>query len=243
MGLYEYVRGNPVDGFDGFGLQDGRGVGPPLPSSDDGFVGPRPDFGPPAHIVTKPVVGKDKKGVDDDWESRNKTALEKYAKDNPDVKVLTVKDVDDFNKQVKGVRCKCVEKLEITGHGNSWADSAIQDIGSTNEASSSSWGGKSALVVEKNKLKDFKSVDYWFRGMDAFKDINFCKPCTIVLRGCNVGKTERGKLLMTAVAHVTGCAVEAFDDKPGTWLDNGLPGLPNAPHGPNVKQAAPVLSK
>lgn len=110
----------------------------------------------------------------------------------------------DASQQLKGVKCKCIDVLNIVGHGEEGG--GVQGV-----------GNKDSLAVRDSKVV----------GLELFQNLKpkFCKPCTIYLRGCNAALGENGRRLLQAVANATGCTTKGWDS-PTTILTpyQGLPG-------------------
>lgn len=120
--------------------------------------------------------------------------------------VFHVDTINDANGQLKGANCACISVLNIIGHGV--AEGGVQGVGSKN---------RDALAVQE---------DGTVKGLELFKGVkNFCKPCTIYLRGCNTSAGRNGKILLKKIANATGCKTWGWKS-PTTQITSyqGLPG-------------------
>ena len=249
VNIYEYVWNRPNWFYDSLGTNarifetfSYWGESFPLPPSPPAFSQER------LHIVTYPKVNSDQNNQDG-FEKHNKSEIEKLKQINTDWYFLEVDSIDDANskirdiadvaKKVNNVPCKCVDTLEITGHGSSLDDEktysyALQMVGST--LSAEPFSGTFGFGVRTQK-GSFGVVETVFFGFDVFDGISYCEPCRIILRGCNTGGAKISEKMYDLIHLKTGCTVMGFDVLVYAGKDNGLPGnggLIGLSPGPNV---------
>ncbi len=133
-----------------------------------------------------------------------------------------VSSIEDANRKLKGCT-NCIKTLNIQGHGMP----GFQDIVPSQSrlpaypvlAGESIETGGSGIGVNDYITQQEGPQVY---GFGLFASIQFCKPCRIVLRGCNVGRGSPGMHLMREIHKVTGCDVYAFSDSTYEGTDDGL---------------------
>ena len=92
-------------------------------------------------------------------------------------------------------------------------------MGSTsNIDKSGSFGMRSVKFLG---LFEYKTEIY---GLEVFDNVKFCKPCTIILRGCLTGVGNKGIELYKQIAKKTGCNVKGYREKTYAGENKGLPG-------------------
>lgn len=148
------------------------------------------------------------------FEAASRAEIDKFAGGKGWI-VLDVSTVSDAGERLKDPstidKCSCIETLHITGHG----EPGKQYVGSTMDPQNA------RAIVSINNRGTFVQF-----GLDEmFAGVSWCRPCTIYLRGCNVGKGDVGEHLVQAVSKLTGCSVSAFTREP-TYA-GAEPGLPS----------------
>jgi hypothetical protein len=117
--------------------------------------------------------------------------------------VLEVSSIKDGNEQLKKVRCKCIKELNILGH----AAAGMQNVVGTRdpEKTKPGYGRLWAQWNQTSKKWDITGLDL-FAGIKA----KFCKPCTVLVRGCNAADGAAGRALLKGIANATGCTAKGW---------------------------------
>ena len=208
INLYGFCNNNSIVIIDKLGLDNDEATVVTLP----GEVSEQ-DKGPEIGEYAQTIEGEEK--------------TETYVKNGENEKkwsVISVDNIDDANKKLKGVKCKCIKELNITGHGNS----GLQNIVSVRNKK------RGELNYGQLFAKPDGSGGYTYGGMNLFTGIKFCKKCSVILRGCKAGYGQPGQALLKKIEEVTGCTVKAYDAPTIPAIDNGLPGHGLFFTGPNV---------
>ncbi|MCF7674833.1 MAG: hypothetical protein K9M97_05775, partial [Akkermansiaceae bacterium] len=99
-----------------------------------------------------------------------------------------------------------IRQLTVEGHGRP----GLQSVGPME-------GGRTTVKASIGVYKDAATGKYRPLGFDLFRGVKFCKPCSIVLRGCNQGTGGDSRLEVTPVQefamllrNTTGCTVSGF---------------------------------
>ena len=137
--------------------------------------------------------------------------------------VFEVSTVADANAQLKTCG-KCIKELNIIGHANK----GFQNVASKNDPNRANTGRLSADASGNG--------NYTYSGMEMFNGVVFCKPCTIILRGCYAAQDAEGKALLSEVARVSGCTVKGYSNAThnGIRTDGPFPGDGPLFPGPDV---------
>jgi RHS repeat-associated protein len=204
LNLYLYEKDAPTDRLDPFGEKDVP-IAPPAKTPDKANPGkgcnPNCKTYKPFNLVSFP---KAVPGEEDGYEDTVRERLKKHTA-GFEYTMLEVTGVADFQKQTEKLPmgCSCVQFLYIFGHGNSDDTGFWQRIGSIKNE----WKwGESHLASNNGDLY----------GASLFDNIPFCKPCTIRLLGCSVGKSATAQTDLGKLAKDTGCTVIANKIDPDT---------------------------
>lgn len=170
-------------------------------------------------ITPKPPSGdKDKKHSEGDRIDPAKN----WEKKGTDRFVFVVDSIKDANARLKG--CKnCIEELNIQGHGAPRYQNVGAEEGSLPDFP---LNGEDPKTGTKGiGIGDYINPTYpGSVGFGSFENVKFCRPCKIVLRGCNVGSGSAGLKLMQKINTATGCKVEAYTGSTYCGNDGGLSG-------------------
>jgi len=132
--------------------------------------------------------------------------------------VIEVDNIKDANKKLNKAQCKCIKELNILGH----ASAGLQNVVGVNDPQRTTpgYGRLQAKLDSAGKKWNVTGIEL-FAGLKP----KFCKPCTVLLRGCSAGKGDAGKALLKAIANATGCKAKGWDSATTEITPyQGLPG-------------------
>ena len=167
-------------------------------------VKPRATFVP--IVVRRQVVlvtgPKKPTGLWDSAEQRaHKRHMKKVAKRY--YRYIQVANYTEFVRDVhkRTTAKECVNRLWVDGHG--WAQDTPSDRYAQHYIGSIDNGG----VWGETKIGIQGNTEH---GLDVFRNIRFCRPCEIIIGGCNFASAKVGLKFLQMIANVYGCTAVAF---------------------------------
>ncbi len=196
LNLYGFVKNTPLTIVDKLGLEPGYGnpvSGPNGPVGPSSPYQPNPWPQPPGGgttIVTVPIP--DPNDPDNGFIPSNyQYIMDGFSSgDYLFIPVPAPGDPSRLNKSLKSV-CGCIKNLTITGHGAG----GEQNIGPSQST------GLGTIQV------NYPHGQPQVNNIGIFDGVNFCKPCKILLDGCETATGVDWKSLFNAISQKTGCQV------------------------------------
>jgi len=145
----------------------------------------------------------------------------RHVADNPNSRLIVSGGIKADHASIVSQECKCIKKLYITGHGLTPPSSIVngskvetgQSAGTTNIYASLTVVDMNIAGEGDNVRETFKVKDVKFHGLGMFPDKKsgkWCKPCEIILTGCQSANGPAAGLLFKKIEDITGCKVKEW---------------------------------